>query len=355
MKNRIIILCIGFLLFVNGCATVPTRETFSTYNLNGIEYVSLAQLCQARGINLEYDDLARTAVLRQAAHRVNLMAGEDLILVDASPRHLRHPPQIYQGMLVVPLRFKEEIVDTIFKPTPALAQRPALLAIKKVVIDAGHGGNDPGAISRGGMYEKYITLDISRRLSNLLKEDGVEVVMTRTSDRFVSLPQRVSVANNAGADFFISVHANANRVRSLYGFEVYYAGANSDDNQRAAWAAQHLSLDFDRACFAGNSLTLKTILWDMVYTHNRTASLDMAKAVCNSAARNLDARILGIKGARFYVLRGSRTPAILAEVGFLSNRDEERLLRSSAYRQRIAQALEQGIRNYAQDTYLAQR
>jgi len=243
----------------------------------------------------------------------------------------------------VPYKFKEDVLDKLFKEVPSVALP---LAIKKVVIDAGHGGNDPGAVGRTGTYEKNINLDIAKRLYSILRQEGIQVVMTRAQDRFVSLPSRVSIANNSGADLFLSIHSNANHVRSLYGFEVYYAGTNADDYKRALWAAQNTPLVFDRSCFAGNSLTLKTILWDMIYAYNRASSVGLARSVCRSVSRSLDCRILGIKGARFYVLKGSRMPAILIEAGFLTNANEERLLKNSAYRQQIAEAIAQGVRSF---------
>ncbi len=219
--KKFLILGFAFLLLViglSGCATVPRREALPAYNINGITYVPLLTLCESRNIGWEYDTFTRKINLAKEDHKINLMVGEDLILVDGSARHLKYPVDIYQGAVVVPAKFSEEVLDVLFKKT--YPQRPtAIRRIKKVVIDAGHGGSDPGAIGKNGLREKLVNLDIARRLSSLLKAEGIEVVLTRSADVSVSLERRIAIANNAKADFFLSIHSNANRVHSLKGFE----------------------------------------------------------------------------------------------------------------------------------------
>ncbi|MBM3244898.1 MAG: N-acetylmuramoyl-L-alanine amidase, partial [Candidatus Omnitrophica bacterium] len=224
-----------------------------------------------------------------------------------------------------------------------------LTSIKKVVIDAGHGGNDPGAIGRTGLREKDVNLDIAKRLSKLLRDEGVEVVMTRSSDVFVSLGRRCSIANNANADLFISIHANANPVRSLNGLEIYYITPKISDSKRAISSAGEDQLYFDNASFSGKSLNTKAILWDMIYTYNRAESIGLANQICKSVGHASNVRIIGAKAANFQVLRCTLMPSILIETGFLSNREEETLLKNSFYRQQITDAIMQGIRQYARD------
>jgi N-acetylmuramoyl-L-alanine amidase len=339
------------LLF--GCATVPTREALPTYSLNGTTYYPLLALCNLRGINLEYDTFTRTIILSKEAQRINLRVGDALVLVNGQPLHLNHPIDIYQGTVVVPYRFKEQVLDNLFKEfyiAPKAA--PALLKIRKVVIDAGHGGVDPGAIGRTGLREKDVNLDIAKRLSVLLKSRGIEVVMTRPIDKFVLLDRRVSIANSSGADLFVSIHSNANRVRSLNGFEVYYVSPQVNDAKRASGSAKYATLNLENAYFANYSQDLKAILWDMIYTANRAESIELARSLCRVISNDLGVRVLGIKGARFEVLRDVRLPAVLIEAGFLSNYEEERKLRNSFYRQKIAESIVQGIQNYAWDCNL---
>lgn len=226
-------------------------------------------------------------------------------------------------------------------------QVDAWAKIKSVVIDAGHGGNDPGAIGRSGLKEKDVNLDVAKRMAVLLRENGVSVILTRTSDRFVSLQERVNITNNSKADLFISIHSNANRVRSLNGFEVYYISSAANDTKRALQAANSARLDFDSSCFAGNSVNLRATLWDMIYTSSRAESIELARSICHSIDNDLEARVIGVKSASFYVLKGARMPAVLIEIGFVSNGNEERLLKDSSYRQKLAESITGGIRDYA--------
>lgn len=348
------LLFVFLVVLFSGCATIPPRAALPTYSINGVNYLALVPLCASRGINLEYDTFTRTAVLRKDAHRINLMVGDTLALVDGQAMHMRHPAELYQGTVVVPYKFKEQVLDALFRETRPAVRVQAPLYVKKVVIDAGHGGNDPGAISRAGLREKDVTLDITRRLANLLRQEGIEVVMTRASDRYVTLESRVDIANDSRADLFLSIHANANRVRSLNGFEVYYVANSVDDDKRALWAAVHARLNFDSSCFATNSLILKAILWDMIYAEARCESIGLARAICRSIGRDLNTDVLGIKGGRFYVLKGCRMPAILVETGFLSNSSEERMLRNSFYRQKIASAIADGVNNYSREIALTE-
>jgi N-acetylmuramoyl-L-alanine amidase len=275
------------------------------------------------------------------------MVGDNLVLVDGEPKTLHNPVELYQGAVVVSYKFKQDIIDVLFKASaPSPEARLPLRSIRKIVIDAGHGGSDPGAIGKLGLREKDVTLDIAKRLNSLFKAEGIQVVMTRSTDKFVPLSTRVDIANNSGADLFISVHANANRVSGLNGFEVYYVSTKANDSQRAELAAKEARLNLDDSYFASNSTTLKAILWDMLYTYDRAESIDLARYICRDIDQDVNCRILGIKEANFYVLKGVRVPAVLLEVGFVSNYKEERMLKNDYYRQQIAQAIAQGIENY---------
>jgi N-acetylmuramoyl-L-alanine amidase len=237
-------------------------------------------------------------------------------------------------------------------PAPGEKAAFALTKLKKIAIDAGHGGNDPGAIGRSGLREKDVNLDIAKRLNSLLRAAGVEVLMIRSSDRYIPLSDRIEIANDSAAEFFISIHSNANHSRSLNGFEVYYVSSDISDTKRAMYSARSRELVLKDACLGSDSLSLKATLWDMIYTFSRAESRELARSICQSVDDSLDLYILGIKGARYAVLAGARMPAVLVEVGFLSNYNEERLLKSSSYRQKIAEGIFEGIKDYAQNAQL---
>lgn len=347
------IFCILLSVILSGCATVSVKESLPTYSINGATYYSLIPLCESKGIKWEYDTFTRVAVLKKGSNRINLKVGDDLVLVNQRAIILNHPIDIYEGAVAVPVRFKEQIIDVLFRAEPLSTQKasvfPISKKIKKVVIDAGHGGNDPGAIGRTGLREKDVNLDIAKRLALLLKSEGVNVLLSRSTDKFIPLSRRVEITNGAKADLFISIHSNANRTRSMNGFEVYYVAASLNDAKRALTAAKSANLNLEGASFAGNSLELKAMLWDMIYAYDRAESIQLAKNICRSVGSNMNVRVIGVKDARYEVLRGSRIPAVLVEVGFVSNYNEERMLKNGFYRQKIAESIMDGVSDYAQE------
>jgi len=336
-----------FCWICSGCVTVPRDlSQGDAFSLYGTQYSSLAAFCQSKGINWHYDGLTRSVVLNRGVHKISLQIGNDLAVVDGSVSRMREPVEIYSGAIIMPHKFREQVLEPLFKEPAAVKPLVSFSGIRKVVIDAGHGGKDPGAIGKTGLNEKDVTLDIARRLDESLKARGVETVMTRSSDKFVPLSERVSITNNSGADIFISIHANANRARSLSGFEVYHASQAVPDSQKAAAAAKAARFNLDRGCFASSDLTLKTILWDMIYNYNRGESIELSRILCKDMDESLDARIIGVKSANFFVLRGANVPAVLIEVGFVSNGKEERLLRSGSYRQALSDGIEKSLADY---------
>lgn len=356
---KIFISCIILVIFVSGCVTMPGGENIPAYYIGGVTYYPLVSLCDLRNVNFQYDPLLRTASLSKDGQQINLRVGDALILVNNNPRKLEQPVDIYEGTIAVPRQFKEQIFDLYYRPTQPAApvyRKPASakIRLRKVVIDPGHGGTDPGALGRSGLREKDVNLDIAKRLSALLKAEGVTTVLTRSTDKFIPLSTRVSIANRSGADLFISIHSNAARNRSVCGFEVYYVAPSVSDIKRASLTARSMPLNLKNAQIASQSQELKTILWDMIYTNSRAESIELSRAVCKEMDSAIDADILGVKNARFQVLRGITMPGILIEVGFVSNTAEERLLRTSAYREKLAAGILEGIRDYSQNMALVE-
>lgn len=344
---------------LTGCSTVPSKNSIIVYHINGTNYMPLLLLCRQKGIDWDYDTWTRTVTLRKEAHKINLAVHQPLIVVDGKSKDLKYPVEFYQGTIAVPVKFKEQVLDVLFKQSSADSQsalkQEVFLSIKKVVVDAGHGGKDPGAIGRIlGLNEKDVNLDIARRLAEALRKEGIEVIMTRSTDVFIPLEKRVDIANIANVDLFISIHANSNRVRSLEGFEVYYISENISDLNRALFSAKNDFLNLDKSCFDHYTLDLKAVLWDLIYANSRAESVELARAICRRVNLNLSAKILGVKSAAFCVLKGAHMPAVLVEAGFLSNRNEESLLKSGSYRQQICEAVFEGIKDYSKDCVFAE-
>jgi N-acetylmuramoyl-L-alanine amidase len=219
------------------------------------------------------------------------------------------------------------------------------LSVRRVVLDAGHGGTDPGASSISNVSEKEITLDIEKRLGTLLRQNGFEVISTRENDRLIPLRERARLANGSHSDIFVSIHVNSIPHPDNHGVETYYLGPTNDPTLTKLAATENLT--------SGYALADLRKLLDGVYADvRRDESQRLATAVqlqLFSGLRGVDPGLenWGVKRAPFIVLVATEMPAILAEVGCLSNEREAEMLRSGAYRQQIAQALFHGIHAYA--------
>jgi N-acetylmuramoyl-L-alanine amidase len=239
------------------------------------------------------------------------------------------------------------------KADPKLSlSRQMGLKIKTIAIDAGHGGKDPGAIGKSGLKEKNITLDVAKRLAVLVKERlGCEVVMTRDRDVFIELEQRPFIAKSKGADLFVSIHVNANRKRKARGIETYIQSLRASDRDAMATAAFENATSSKTLSQLGNELD--RILKDLRTDDKQEESLQLAHAVQGALISNVKRTQkkvvdLKVKRAFFYVLINTEMPSILAEVGFISNPDEETLLKKEAYRQSLAEALFEGVKKYVE-------
>jgi N-acetylmuramoyl-L-alanine amidase len=240
-----------------------------------------------------------------------------------------------------PLVFAPEAMATTERVTASAFP----LTVRRIVLDAGHGGSDPGATA-AEISEKTITLDIGRRLRTLLEQNGFQVVVTRDADRTIALRDRALLANDSRSDIFVSIHVNAleKHVESR-GIETYYLGATSDPSLTALAARENR--------VSGYSVSdMRKLLEDVYADARRDESHELATAVQQqlyTTLRRDDAGLenWGVKRAPFIVLASTDMPAVLAEVGCLSNGRESMMLAQPEYRQKIAAALFAGIHAYA--------
>ncbi len=217
--------------------------------------------------------------------------------------------------------------------------------VRRIVVDAGHGGHDPGAIGPRRVREKDVTLAMARRLAKKLRASGFEVVLTRSDDRFLALEERTALANTARGDLFVSIHANAHPRRNRAGVETYFLNV-ADDRYAARLAARENGVDL-----GGEGEALR-ILSDLDAKASAGASSRLARLVQREVTSGVRARVgevrdLGVKGALFYVLLGARMPAVLVETAFISNRDEERRLASVRYQEEVAAGVARAVTAFA--------
>ena len=218
--------------------------------------------------------------------------------------------------------------------------------VRRIVIDAGHGGKDPGTHS-GSLREKDIALDIAKRLRDNLDGRGFEVIMTRDKDIFIPLEQRAFIANNRSADIFVSIHVNAARNRNARGLETFYLNlATSPD---AAEVAARENASTGRVRISDVPKLVEQIMNHTRVEESRELAGTMQAAVARSIlGREKHPMNRGVKTAGFHVLLGAQMPAVLVEVGFVSNRDEAKLLRSASHRGKLASAIADGVTHYAE-------
>jgi len=220
------------------------------------------------------------------------------------------------------------------------------LKLGRVVIDAGHGGNDVGTHGPSGYYEKDLTLDVAQRLGALISDRmGSDVVYTRSDDTYVGLEERTRIANQRGADLFLSIHANSSPYRAAAGVETYVL--NFTTSKTALQLAARENATSDRSIHELHSLLEKIALKDKIDESREFAAKLQTALSAVSKNSTQGAKNRGIKSAPFVVLIGAEMPSVLAEIGFLTNPSEELLLRKPEYRQKIAEALYKGISAYA--------
>jgi N-acetylmuramoyl-L-alanine amidase len=219
------------------------------------------------------------------------------------------------------------------------------LKISRIVLDPGHGGHDTGAVGPNGLKEKDLVLEISLSLKKMLEEElGAEVVLTRSDDSFIPLEERTAIANQQAADLFVSIHANSSRLRTTSGVETYFLDFAHTDAEREVAARE-------------NATTLRSVhdLQDLVkkiaQADKSAESRELARVIQKnlySGTRRLFAasKDRGVRRAPFVVLIGANMPSILAEVAFLSNPRDEKILKKEGNRQRLAKALFNGIEGY---------
>jgi N-acetylmuramoyl-L-alanine amidase len=238
-------------------------------------------------------------------------------------------------------------------PSPSASAPPRVVpegpAVRTVVIDPGHGGDDVGAKGPGGALEKDVTLAIARKVrATVANTLGLQAFLTRDKDHDVALDERAAFANNYKSDLFISIHANASRAQGARGSEVYFLSYQASDDESRRVAALEGG-EIPASASAPGSSDVALILWDMAQAEHLEESSSLASRIQEELAEVTGNERRGVKQAPFRVLVGAAMPAVLVEVAFISNSEEEKLLTSDAYQSRIAAAVVRGIARFQHD------
>ncbi len=282
-------------------------------------------------------------------HSIAALDSPARIIIDIGKRHNsnRKHARVATGRRITK---KKSSARTTKRAAPApISYKGGSGAIRTIVIDAGHGGRDPGAIGANGAKEKNITLAIAKKLRPILqKRLGAKVYLTRSRDRFLELDERTVMANSLGADLFISIHVNASRSRKAHGIETYFLSpARSKDELATAArenmirAGAHNEIDNDLAYIMSDlSNTAKV-------NDSSTLARQVQKNLVRGMRRSYKVKNKGVKQAMFYVLWRASMPSILVETGFITNPTEERRLRTGSYTAKIASSIADGVVKYS--------
>ncbi|MEM7413577.1 MAG: N-acetylmuramoyl-L-alanine amidase [Myxococcota bacterium] len=262
-----------------------------------------------------------------ARHRVLLLSHPDRLVIDVYGRRGKGDASLRDEGLRLPTDLRQ---------------------VRTIVLDAGHGGRDPGAIGIGGLREKDVTLKLARALQPKLEERGFRVVNTRDSDKALSLEERTAIAEGAGGDLFVSLHANASRRRSANGIETYYLDQNYERHSVTVAAREN---GVPRSEVNDLQRTLARLRVSEVSPHSKR----LAEHVQNELITGLPKQYrpvedLGVKKGPFYVLFLSGMPAVLVESGFVTHRGESKRLRDPGYIDAVAEGIADALVEYRDDT-----
>ncbi|MFW5684011.1 MAG: N-acetylmuramoyl-L-alanine amidase family protein [Spirochaetota bacterium] len=313
--------------------------------------VDIAQLLDRTGARLEWDEFTRTGVLWSGLESIGFAPGEEVAVADFSEL-IRIEPIVYdRGRLLVPEPTYELLAERLGEAEENARLRP----VRAIVIDAGHGGRDPGTLRSVTVdgntvtyYEKDLVLDMARRVKRELEAqiDGPEVHLSRDADVYLTLGERTEFAHSLRTDpldnvLFVSLHVNASAApwTETRGVEIYYLPATQRRQVLEAEIAATLEPE------------ISSILNDLKEEEYTVESVLMGKTVLGAIAEMVPETPVerGVRVANFFVVREARMPSILIETGFINNRQDLELLTTPSYRQRLSEAIAAGIASYVRD------
>jgi len=305
----------------------------SRYKSSVGKTIDINSFCKKYDFDYDFDTLDDMVRIYSSNREIKLILNSVVGSINGKTVYFNSPPLYSKGIIRLP-----EELERIVSLQENIAFKPSY-KVKTIVVDPGHGGKDPGAISVSGMKEKDLNLKVAKLLKDDLVMKGFRVVLTRDKDIFLSLRERVEISRKVNADLFVSIHANSNRTRSVSGVEFYCLSPSKFDSQKCAesivkeenlWFSKQLSSDE------------QAILWDMLLTKNHALSVEFGNRLY-STFKNLGFKPKVPKSASFYVLKCAYVPSVLIEIGYLSNIYDEKSLRRQSYQKQISEAITLGV------------
>jgi N-acetylmuramoyl-L-alanine amidase len=319
MKLRVTV-CLLALACLAAVAQPPV-PALKSRRIAGHAYVAVKDVAQLYGLGRDSSRQADRAQYQTSVAQLIVENERRDILLNGVRHWLSAPVVVASGKLWICSVDVLKVIDPVLRK----GRPPPKPVIRTIVLDPGHGGADRGTHGRAGRYEKEFTLDLANRVKRCLETNDVRVVLTRTSDRTLSLDDRVDFAKTQRAELFVSLHFNSGG--AAQGIETYCLPPAGAASTATSW-----SLSNDDNASPGNRFDEQNV-W-------------LAHCVQQSVVRVAGAEDRGVRRARFVVLRGASCPAILVEAGFLTNRAEEKKILSASYRDLLAKAVANGILAY---------
>lgn len=360
MKFWIIFLVLIFSWQISAAVIVEyngslASETIEIVSLQEMNYFNVFELDKTFRALISEDILDRRLYVNIYQKQLVFLIDSSYLLFENEIYHL--PGDIVQkdGKYFIPENFLLTVLPDIIPEIKLdrkklVAETPVDNRIKKIVIDPGHGGKDPGAIGKSRKnFEKNIVLQISKTLKNKLENElDVEVLLTREEDIFVSLQERTKFANANDADIFLSIHCNAHRNSLVNGIEVFYLSAAKTDDARAVEALENqVVYEYEGGEEAVKKYNdLDFILADMAQNEHLEESYQISEKLQNHLISNTKSNDRGVKQANFFVLRGAFMPAVLLELGFITHKKEEQLLVTKEYQEKLVTSICKAIKEF---------
>jgi N-acetylmuramoyl-L-alanine amidase len=350
----------SLLLLAAATAPLTAQSTLRVDGANvpiervqGYRLISAAALTSL-GAQLQYEGWR--AQLRLFGDTITFYSHSPFLRIRGHTDQLVSPTILSGSTLWLPIQFFTEWLPAIYSTRltyrdgalsrVAVAARPAARSPRVVVLDPGHGGKDPGKPGPNGLLEKNAALAVTQRLAGFLRERGYEVHLTRARDTLISLADRPHLANEwkngRPAAVFISIHANSG-VRGSSGFETYFLSSARTDDERRVAEMENAAVEFEERKSSENAPELDLILSGLKNDFYQRASNSLAELIQTNLAAVHPGPNRGVKQAGFRVLVGAVMPAVLVEMGFISNEREARLLGTSAFQQKVAWSLAQAV------------
>lgn len=361
MRVLVTIFLILFMQLLAGSVTVEyvselSPEQITTSKIDGVEYFNVYELNKAFKAIIKEDLLDQRLKINLYSCQLIVLMESSFLSCNGEIYNFKYPVLQQKGKLLLPKVFLTQLLPVLFPDKITLRGSRLRVAdpvdnkIRTIVLDPGHGGRDPGAIGySGSTYEKDLVLQIALKLKKRLENElDVDVILTRDKDEFVSLQERTEMANRNNADLFISIHINAHNNRKANGIEVYYLSTAKTDGARAVEALEN-SVVYD---YEGGEEAVKKyddlafILADMAQNEHLEESFQQSMKLQQYLVQETTAQDRGVKQANFYVLRGAFMPAVLLELGYITNKAEEKKLKNLSYQEMLVRAICKGIKDF---------